>query len=196
MLAPQSDDEIRPIVAALREMDPLLDVRWNPKARVIEKGRYTVLGKRIDPIYEGLWMVIRYDDPRQGHTGFHPDAGFTRICWVTEPVRKDGVLAMIAYRDGGQYAPVGEWLLEVMRSADARNVETFRKIREKLWAQNDAVELAAEKIDEAMAREGLDHAHFVANYTGGVGNWQGRGADFAAMEAQAGKGKKSLILTP
>lgn len=191
MLPPQSVQEIQPIVEALRALDRLLDVQWDPKARVVAPGSYSAMGKRIDPVYDGRWSVIRYDSAEYGHAGFHSDRGYTVITEVTEYSELDGVLFMIAH---GAYAPIDQRLLTCMRAADAWNVEQHRKLREKLWAQHDANEARQVAIDEGASREALDHNHFEANYAGGVGNWHGKGADFTAMEAKATKAAVQKIL--
>ncbi|MDB4876459.1 MAG: hypothetical protein JWM41_2905 [Gemmatimonadetes bacterium] len=191
MLAPQSDDEIRPIVDELRLLDARLDVRWNPTKIVTQPGRYTELGKLIPPKYDGRWEVILYDSPDRGHAGFHPERGYTVLGTITEYDRQGGVLCWVS---GGAYAPIDARLLEVMRSADAQNVEQYRKVRERLWAAHDQTDVDADKLDEGMAREGLDRNHFAANYAGGVGNWQGHGADFAAMEAKSTKAAVGRII--
>lgn len=171
---PQSQEEVGRIVRELRLMDPLLDILWNPKAILVEKGSYTETGKLIPPIFDGRWEVIRHQTENM-----HPERGdYAVICQLSQPARQDGLLYITK---DGPYAPVGEWVLELMRSADAANVARFKAIRDKLWAQHDKLESDADKINESEAREGLDRVHFDANYAGGVGNWQGKGADFAAM---------------
>lgn len=187
MLAPQSDEEIRPIVEGLKQLDQLLDVRWNPEAIIVAKGSYSALGKRVNPVYDGRWDVIRYDSPTHGHAGVHPDRGFTVICTVTEPKRENGILFMVPLREGGRYAPLGDWLLEFMRQSDAQNVNAFTALRQKLWAESDRAERAEDAINEGAVREALDHNHFHANYAGGVGNWQGKGADWKDMAAKAAR---------
>lgn len=199
MLAPQSDSEVRPVVDALQRMDALLDVRWNPEAVMLAKGSYSELGKLIPPTYDGRWQIIRYDSANTGHAGVHEGRGYTVICTITEPTIDDhGVIAMAALREGGAYAPLGEWVVTMMQQADAANVRQFEAIRRHLWAENDRAEDARDRLDEAAAIEALDHNHFQANYAGGVGNWQGKGADFhalAAREARATQGAVRRILT-
>lgn len=184
-LQPQSDADLRPIVDGLKALDPLLDLRWDPEAVVVDRGSYSVMGKRIDPTYDGRWQIIRHDSVNTGHGGFHPDRGYTVICHLTEWTRDNGVIRMVALRDGGAYVPVGEWVLEMMHQSDAENVRTMEEIRRRVWAENDRLDRAADRINESAVIDALDHNHFQANFAGGVGNWQGKGADFAAMEARA-----------
>lgn len=164
------------MLAALQQMDPLLDFRWNPKSVMVEKGSYSEVGKLIDPIYEGRWDVIRH------HTeNLHPERGdYAVICTLTQPQRIEGILCL---SHDGPYAPIGEWVLELMRSADAQNVRQFTALRKKLWAQSDALDEAESKINEGEAIEGLKSVLFKANYAGGVGRFQGRGADFSTQDA-------------
>lgn len=163
---PQSDREIQPIVEALQQMDPLLGIRWNPEARLLKPGSYSETGKLIAPEYEGRWNVTRQipRDDRRHYEGRE----YIVICEVTEPKREQGVLYM---ERGGAYAPIGEWLLEYMRAADAANVRIFEDMRKKVWAQHDRTDEQEGELDEAMAREGLNRAQFKANYAGRVGNW-------------------------
>ncbi len=154
-------------------MDRKLDVIWDEKAVMIATGSYSELGKLIPPTYDGRWKVIRHNTEN-----LHPERGdYAVLCTVTEYARKDGILFLI--HDGG-YAPVDDRLLELMRSADAQNVRAYEELRRRLWAQHDKMEADADAINEGEAREGLDRVHFKANYAGGVGNYQGKGADFGA----------------
>lgn len=177
--APQSAEEIRPFVDALQRMDPLIDIRWDPKAVLLEAGSYSVFGKLVPPTYDGRWQVIRWQTPLS-RTPTKDRSDFIIICTVGEYTRKNGILQIL--RDGA-YEPVDDRLVELMRSADSHNVEQFRKLRETLWAASDQVDIDADKINDAEAREGLDRAHFKANYAGGTGNWMSTGADFKAMTA-------------
>lgn len=182
MLQPQSDEEIRPYIEELKRLDPLLDVRWNPESVMLTKGSYSELGKAIRPTYDGRWEVIRY----QTASWRGDDRPFVVICTVTEFGREGGILFMIK---GGAYAPIGDWLLELMRSADSANVEQFTKLREKIWAQHDAADRAHDEIDEGAMREALDHQAFRQNFAGGVGRYHGKGADFSG-------GSQSRLLIP
>lgn len=183
---PQSDRDIKPIIDRLRELDSLLNVRWNAEAILLEKGSYTETGKLIPPRYDGRWQVIR-DLPRGEES--HDGKPYTVICTVTEPHREGGILFMVK---DGPYAPIGEWLLEYMHAADAANVRAFSELRDRLWRQHEAIEDREAQIDEAEAREGLDRVHHKANFAGGQGNWQGKGADFGEMAARS----KSPLIIP
>ena len=170
MLAPQGDNEIAPVLSALRLIDPLLSVIWNPKAVMVGKGSYTALGVATPPAYDGRWQVIRYDTHH-----WSPTRDYCLICTVTETIVVDGIRCLVA---GGKYAPVGPWLVEFMQAADAQNVRTMTALRKKLWAQDDALDNADESESDAMFIDALDKTHFDAAYAGGVGNWQGKGMDF------------------
>lgn len=179
---PQSDREIRPIVEALRAMDEKLDLVWNPKQHMLTPGSYSETGKLIPPEYDGRWNVIRHQTEN-----LHPERGdYAVICVLSEPRRQDGILYLTK---DGPYAPVGEWVLELMRSADAQNQRTFKALRHKLWAQHDQLHENDAKINEAEAREGLDRVLHKVNYAGGVGKYAGKGADFSGPQ-------QSLIITP
>ena len=171
MDAPQSMDEVRPVVEALQQLDGLLDIRWNPKAFQLEPGSYSEFGKLTPPTYAGRWEVIRYQTPNLSDA-----RDYCVLCTVTEPKDFDGILCLV---DRGPYMPVGSWLVEYMRSADAANVRHMTDLRNKLWAQDDAFQHADDAAAEAMDREALDRVHFGAVFAGGVGNYQGRGFDAA-----------------
>jgi len=170
MLAPQSMDEVQPVIDALRRIDPLLDVIWNPNAKLLTRPFYSVTGQLTPGTYDGRWQVIRYNT---AHTSAQRD--YCLICTVTKPTEVGGILCLV---DDGEYMHVGPWLVDLMRSADAANVRAFTEIRNKLWAQDDAIEHANDAAEEAAEREALDKVHFDAAYAGGVGNWQGTGAAF------------------
>lgn len=178
MQAPQSRDEVEPVIRALQRMDGLLDVIWNPQAKMTSRGAYSVTGKLTPPTYEGRWQVIRYQTE---HTNSRRD--YALICTVTAPIDVDGIRCLQA---DGPYAPVGEWLVALMQSADAANVRTFTALRERLWAQDEKIEHEHDAAEEAMALESLDHVHFKGVYAGGVGNWMGRGANFTPQEQHVG----------
>jgi hypothetical protein len=173
MLQPQSDEEIRPIVEALKQMDERLDVRWNAKAVLTQPGSYSALGKHTPPEYDGRWEIILHN----AESKLHDDRDYAVLCTICEPSREGGMLHLV---HGGPYAPIGEWVIELMRSADAQNSEQYRKLRDKLWAQHDAVDAAHDEIDEGAVRAAIDHQAFQQNYAGGVGRFHGRGADFGA----------------
>lgn len=171
---PQSDRDIRPIIEALQQIDPKLNIVWSPQHHIIEKGSYSPLGKLTPPTYDGRWLVIRHETEN-----FHPERGdFAVICVLSAPQRQDGILFITK---DGPYAPVGEWVVELMRSADAQNVKMYAALRKKLWAQSDAVDDADGRINEAEAREGLDRVLHTTNFEGGRGKYPGQGADFAPL---------------
>lgn len=170
MNAPQSVDEIGPVVAALKGIDHLLDIIWNPKAFMIERGSYSVLGHVTPPKYAGRWQVIRYETPN-----LSVRRDYCVICTVTEPVEHRGILCL---QEEGPYMPIGWWLVDFMQRADSANTKAMERLRAQLWAEEELLEHATDCAHEGMAIEALDHVHFDANYAGGVGNWQGKGADF------------------
>lgn len=185
---PQSEREINEFVERMRHSlnDPLLDIRWEPEFKLLERGRYLVTGKLIPPVYDGRYQVIRYKTD-----GGRPDREYVIICTVRDYVEQDGMLVFEDKDDAG-FQPVDDRLLTLLRQADAANVRAFTEFRRRFWARHDKAEEEEGRINEGEAREGLDRAHFKGNYAGGVGNWKGRGADFGAMEAAA----KSRLITP
>ena len=148
---PQSGDDVRLVVEALQRLDPLLDVRWEPCARLVRAGRYDAQGKLVAPIYEGLWEIVRYDSFNTAT--WRP---YTRICFVTEKVRIGPDLwAMPA---DGRYAPLGMWVVEFLRQADQWNQEQARKRSAELDAMNaslDAQRIAdgADGVEEAASKQ-------------------------------------------
>ncbi len=174
MDAPQPETEVAPIRAALQGIDHLLDVKWNPRALVVRYGSYDANGNIRPALYDGRWELIRYESA----TTLHPDRGersYTVLAQVTEPVMYGGVRCMV---HSGPYAPVGWWLVDFMADADAANAQAFRERQRRLAVADMAVAAGEDAIDEDGAMAMLDRQHFNNNYRGGVGNWQGRGADF------------------
>jgi len=181
---PQSDREIRQFVARMRETlnDDKLDIIWNPTFRLVAGGTYTATGELVPPVHEGRWQVTRRIGAGEGRDGKDDIV----LCTVRAYTLMAGILAFEADEDAG-YAPVDERLLVLLRSADSANVRQFEELRKRIWAADDAIDAAGDRINEGEAIAGLDHAHFKTNYAGGVGNWKGRGVDLDA----AGK-----IVTP
>jgi hypothetical protein len=144
---PQSGDDVRLVVEALQQLDPLLDIRWEPCARLIKAGSYDALGKLVAPIYEGLWEVVRYDSFNTATWRQH-----TRICFVTKPVRiAAGLDAMPA---DGEYAPLGMWLVAFLRQADQWNQEEARRRSKELDALNERLD--AQRIGDG--EDGIEEA--------------------------------------
>ncbi len=168
---PQSDTELAPIVAAIQAIDPLLDIAWNPRAIVVRYGSYDAEGNVQPAVYDGRWEIRRAD---QG-TSLHPGRGYTVLCRITEQTVHGGVPAMLW---DGPYAPVDWRVVEFLQNADAANARAFRERQRRLAVADIAVTAGEDAIDEDGALAMLDRQHFNNNYRGGVGNWQGRGADF------------------
>ncbi len=178
MDAPQSTEELAPIVAAIRAIDPLLDIRWNPRAVVVAYGSYDAEGNVKPAVYDGRWQIIRYESA----TTLHPDRGersYTVLTNVTEQSTHGGIPCML-YE--GPYAPVDWRVVDFLQNADAANVQAFRERQRRLAVADMAVTAGEDAIDEDGALAMLDRQHFNNNYRGGVGNWQGRGADFAPAD--------------
>ncbi len=172
MDAPQSAESIQPIVAALQAIDHLLDVRWEPRAVVVRYGEYDAEGNVRPAVYDGRWQLIRRDTA----TSLHAERGYTVLCNVTEQVEYGGVPAMLS---DGAYAPIDWRLVGFLQNADAANVRAMRERQRRLAVADMAVTAGEDAIDEDGALAMLDRQHFNNNYRGGVGNWQGKGADFA-----------------
>jgi hypothetical protein len=161
------------VVEALQRIDHLLDIIWQPKAFIVERGMYSVFGTLTPHTYAGRWQVIRYDTAT-----LHPDRllngrSYCVICTVTTLAEHNGVPCL---QQNGGYMPIGWWLVDFMQAADAANVQAIARLRARLSADEDRIEHAAD--DDAGDREALDRVHFDAVFAGGVGNWQGKGADF------------------
>lgn len=50
------------VLEELRSIRPGYELRWNPKGRCVKPGGYTVLGERIDPVWEGRWELWDEND--------------------------------------------------------------------------------------------------------------------------------------
>lgn len=161
MLAPQSDIDVRPVVEELRLLDRRLDVQWNPHAKLINRPTIDVRGGITPAEYDGRWEVVIW------HTGsgLHKERDYSVVYQVRG--------------EHDEYKPIGPWLVEFMRKWDAQQSH-YRAQMDALWAAHEKAD-EARGIDEDGIEEHVDRVHFQANYAGGVGNWQGKGADFAAM---------------
>lgn len=101
------------MIEALKRLDHLLDVIWDPKAKMVARGSYDVLGGRLDPVYDGRWKIIRFDTPN-----LDDRRNYAVITTVTERVPvAPGHKAMTMQVDGA-YAPIGMWLVEFMETWD------------------------------------------------------------------------------
>lgn len=148
---PQSGEDVQQVVEALQVLDPLLDIRWEPRAKMVKRGGYTATGQVIEPEYDGRWEVVRYD--AFGTARWRP---YTRICFVTEKVKVcPDLWAMPA---NGAYAPLGTWLVEFMRQADQWNQEQARQRSADLDALNARLEAqrmadGADGVEEAASKQ-------------------------------------------
>ena len=174
MDAPQSRDEVQRVVDQLRLAvnDDSLDIQWEPKAVLVTRGRYDAVGKMIDPVYRGLWEIRRYRDPSQ--TAGWRD--WRRVCFITVPEDHKGMKMM--YEDG-PYAPVAEWVVDFMRQCDRANLSTLKDVRRKLDLLDGELDKDEANQNEDEDRALLDEVYFDSTYSGGSGQYKGRGADFA-----------------
>jgi hypothetical protein len=149
--APQSGIDVESVVRELQLLDPLLNVRWEPKAVMETRGGYDAVGKVINPIYRGLWEIIRDDGQ-----GTAPWRSWTRVCFVTKPT--DVATGLPAMAQDGEYAPLGPWVVTFMRQADQWNHAEARRLRERLERMNDqrdqrAMDAGDDATEEAASRQ-------------------------------------------
>jgi len=166
MDAPQSSNEVQPVVAALRRLDGRLDVVWNPRALIVRHGAIDVYGTVIQPTHDGRWEVVIRDTA----AGMHADRDYAVVYQVRGPE--------------DEYKAVGPWLVEFMQKWDSAQAH-FREEMARAWAMNDLNEANAARVDDAAVEDRMDRIAFASNYRGGVETWKGRGADFGAMAAKA-----------
>lgn len=147
MDAPQSGEDVSRVVEELQLLDPLLDVRWEPRAVLEKYGGYDAMGKLIAPIYRGLWEVIHHSTAVKTAEWRE----WTRVCFVTKPVRI--AAGLDAMPDDGEYAPLGPWLVEFLRQADQHNLEAARRRSEQLDAMNERLDQQRMGLDDAAIEE-------------------------------------------
>lgn len=175
MLAPQSADEIKPVVEALRRLDPRLDVHWNPKSFIETPGDYSALGKATPATYAARWEVVL----RSKATSLHDDREYTLICRVTEcdwisqryPIMKDK----------GPYAPLGDWLVKYMQLYDRAN-GAYQDAMARAWAEHDRLMELDHAADRAGNQEALERVY---RERGGGEYWMGGAQGRAAPETLA-----------
>lgn len=150
--APQSGEDVESVVRELRLLDPLLSVRWEPRAVLEKRGGYDAVGHIIAPIYRGLWEIIRCD------TAFStaPWRNWTRVCFVTKPVTL--VAGLTAMAQDGEYAPLGMWVVQFLREADKHNQEAARErsaVLDRMNARHDqrAFDAGDDATEEAASRQ-------------------------------------------
>jgi hypothetical protein len=118
MDAPQSGEEVARVVDALRRIDPLLDVRWNPQAIKTKAASFDAFGcARKDAEYDGRWEVIRYNTPGLSDRGW---VRITMVCAVEYTTSSKGGRYPIMLHQG-PYAPLGPWLVDYMALWDRAN---------------------------------------------------------------------------
>lgn len=161
--APQSGADVETVVRELRLLDARLGVRWEPKAVMVSRGSYGVLGEVVDPVYRGLWEVV-LDDKAFSTADWR---GWTRVCLVTRPTRlAEGLHAM---PQDGEYAPLGQWLVEFLREADRHNQDEARRRSERLDVYNERFDRRAmDAGDDATEEAASKQYHAGTAAAGGV----------------------------
>lgn len=171
--APQSREELERFVAELRRtVDPRMDIWWQPRAVVLERGGFDVMGNPRPTKWDGRWEVIT-ENP-EGRTASWRD--YTHVCYVTEPVRIGPDLE--AMQDNGPYAPVGDWLVAYLQQANWWNMARagmLADVLEKANAAEDARELGE---DQGAMEDAAHRTLFRDNHEGGRSVWFGQGAEF------------------
>lgn len=150
------------MVEALRRLDPLLDVVWNPTAYLDRHGTFDVTGRgTTPPEYAARWQVIRRDKK----ASLHDDRDYTLVCTVTELDRSGKYPVMLSR---GGYAPLGEWLVDYMRLWDAAQ-STLADRLAHLHAEHEKIDALTD--DSALHQEA---AEVIYRRYGGE-YWMGRG---------------------
>lgn len=139
MLAPQSDDEIRPIELALRELDDRIRIRWDPRALITRPGYIDATGQTVPPEHDGRWKVV-----------LPPAGGEPEHCIYV--VRWDG--------EGNEaYRSIGLWLIEFMRLWDRQNVHYLNEMK-RMLADEALLEHQGEQDRAEEDREFWDRVGF------------------------------------
>lgn len=171
----------------LQRLDPLLDVQWNPKARIVKAGYYLAeAGKRVDPVYDGRWEVIRWNTP-----GLNQRRDYTVLFQVCE-WKRYGARGVILIEREGAYAPLGPWLVEYMRTCDAANVAAHQQLKDELDRQEEAIERDFQNTiaDRAAHQEALEKVYHKAAGPYWMGGAQGKAHPITVREV-FGKGRKT-----
>lgn len=131
MLAPQSDDEIRPVECALRELDDRIRVKWNPRALITRPGYIDATGKCVPPEHDGRWCVV-----------------------VERPGEEDHCIYQVRWDGEGNeaYRPVGPWLIEFMRLWDRQNQHYVAEMQ-RMLADDDTLQRHAQQAQDEEDRE-------------------------------------------
>jgi hypothetical protein len=150
VLQPQSDEEIRPVVEALRRLDPLLDILWNPKAIQVAPPGFNAFGvANVAAKYDGRWDVVRYDTP----TALREGATHVVITHVTELDRSTAIPVM---RAEGAYAPVGMWLVDYMQLWDRAQGRFAEEMLGRLWVDHEKASVIDAANESAANQEALE----------------------------------------
>lgn len=172
--APQSGEDVAAVVRELQLLDHRLNVRWEPRAVMAERGGYTATGGILHPVYRGLWEVI-LDDKSFGTAEWR---SWTRICFVTKPV--DIAPGLQAMAQDGAYAPLGAWLVQFLRQADQHNRDEARRLQQRLDRLNERYERAVmDAGDDATEEAASQQFHAGTKAGGGVSEFHPVLADTA-----------------
>lgn len=150
MLPPQSDIEVEPVRAAIRGLDPLLDIVWNPQAKQFNHGRFDAWGVPLPPTYSGRWQVVRY---------------------ATYERDRPAVIYTLGADDPGEpYRDVGPWLVSFLQKWDRAQAHAAEEM-ERAWREHERAEESLGVMDEGLAEEALEklyaaHGHAKRLYEG------------------------------
>lgn len=181
MLQPQSDDDVRPVVEALRRLDPLLDVIWNPKAFIERTGTFSATGKALrEPEYGARWQVIRRDKA----ASLHDEREYTLIVTVCACDWSGKYPRML---DKGAYAPLGDWLVRYMRQWDAAQSHLADQMA-RMWAEHEKVDALSD--DTAAHQEGAERIYrkFGGEYWMGGAQGRANPVTAAALFGESSRG--------
>lgn len=174
---PQTAEEIRPFVEALKRLDGWVDVLWEPKARIVKRPGFDASGRRTgSEEYEGRWRVIRYNTDR-----LHLDREYTVIVEVTE---FDGTTLNLM-KHQGKYEPMSWKVVEYMQRFDAAQAR-FAEEMDKVWLEHEQAESLDSLIKDSAAHQ--EAAEKVYREHGGGEYWMGRGFG----PGQFGKGHRAV----
>jgi hypothetical protein len=128
VLAPQSDDEVRPIELALRQqLDDRIRIKWDPRALITRPGAIDATGKVIPPEHEGRWTVV-----------------------IERPGEPDHCIYLVRWDGTGNeaYRAIGPWLIDFMHLWDRQNVHAAEQLRRMLHEEELELQRAANDEDE------------------------------------------------
>lgn len=159
--APQSGEDVASVLRGLRELDPRFGIRWEPRAVMVERGSYDPLGKVVEPKYRGLWEIT-LDDKTFGTANWR---SWTRVCFVTKPVEVAAGLTAMA--QDGEYAPLGEWVVQFMREADRHNQREVERRRKRLDDMNERADNRAMAAGDDATEEAASKQYHAGTKAGG-----------------------------